>query len=73
MSYLPEQIHTVETAIHHSFLNTLSYCASEAESIDSFAFTQCVKAAGVNFGYTYGAFQNYKFNVSLSSNKGLSE
>lgn len=73
MSVVPEDIHSIETAIHESFLHTLNHCSKVDESLDSPNFTQCIKAAGVNFGYSYQAFLQYRFNTQIMSSKGLLE
>ena len=56
MSRNPEDFHRYETAVHESFLLSLVSCSSEAGNLESPEFTQCIKAAGINFGYGWQAF-----------------
>jgi hypothetical protein len=73
MSLRPEIVHNFETAVHDSFLRNLNYCAHESSSLENPEFTQCIKAAGINFNYSYQAFLNYKLNTRILSQKGMIE
>ncbi len=73
MSIQPETVHNYETAVHDSFLRNLNFCAKVAESLDNPEFTQCIKAAGVNFGYSYKAFLDYKIATADLASKGMLE
>ncbi len=73
MSLRPENVHNYETAVHDSFLRNLHFCSQVANSLDNPEFTQCIKAAGVNFGYSYKAFIDYKTNTELLAGKGMLE
>lgn len=66
-------MHNYETAVHDSFLRNLGYCSKIANSIESPEFTQCIKAAGVNFNYSYAAFTQYKINTQILTEKGMLE
>jgi hypothetical protein len=73
MSLRPETVHNYETAVHESFLRTLNYCAGVSQSLETPEFTQCVKAAGVNFAYAHQIFTIYKTNTQLLATKGMLE
>jgi hypothetical protein len=73
MSILPETVHNYETAVHESFLRSLNYCANIARSLETPEFTQCIKASGVNFAYSYNAFLGYKTNTQIMTEKGMIE
>lgn len=73
MSVRPETIHNYETAVHDSFLRSLNYCAGEAKSLETPEFTQCIKAGGINFAYSFSAFLKYKTNTQILVEKGMAE
>jgi hypothetical protein len=73
MSLRPETVHNYETAVHDSFLRSLNYCAGLASSLETPEFTQCIKASGVNFGYSYNSFVQYKINTQIFVEKGMLE
>ena len=73
MSILPESVHNYETAVHDSFLRSLNFCAGAAHSLETPEFTQCIKASGVNFAYSYNAFLKYKTNTQILTDKGMIE
>lgn len=66
----PETLHNMETAVHETFLLSLAYCKAETNSYDTLDFMQCIKAAGVNFTYSYDQFYNYKNRRQQASNSG---
>lgn len=65
-----ESVHSFETAAHESFLRSLYYCAEETKSYESADFTQCIKAAGVNFNYSYYQFARYKNAIQQARSIG---
>lgn len=73
MSVRPETVHNYETAVHDFFLRSLNYCSGMSQSLESPEFTQCIKAAGVNFAYSHSVFTRYKTNTQLLASKGMLE
>lgn len=73
MSLRPETVHNYETAVHDSFIRSLNYCASVSQSLETPEFTQCIKASGINFGYSYNAFVQYKTNTQIFGERGMNE
>jgi hypothetical protein len=73
MSIRPETVHCYETAVHEFFMRSLNYCVGVAQNMESPEFTQCIKAAGVNFAYSHQIFMRYKTNTQLMASKGMVE
>ena len=71
MSVKPEAVHHYETALHDSFLQSLVYCGGEAGNLESPEFTQCIKAAGINFKTSWEMFQKYKLNTLMMATRGM--
>ncbi len=68
--YQPEVIHSFESAAHQAFLNSLYHCKRSAKGDNNTLFTQCIKAAGVNFKYSYDQFLEAKWLRQQSLNNG---
>ena len=56
----PDVIHGYETAVHDSFLRSLVFCSNQDSGLDGPYFTQCIKAAGINFATSYEQFFDMK-------------
>lgn len=66
-------MHNYETAVHESFLNSLYYCSQQAQALSGPNFTQCIKAAGINFNTAYSQFFEYKSLRQQALNQGIAE
>lgn len=64
-------MHNYETAVHESFHRSLVYCADKTDSLDSPLFSQCIKAAGINFASAYEQFFDYKLRRMQALNQGI--
>ena len=67
----PEVVHSYETAVHEAFQRSLWYCAEKAESIESAHFSQCIKAAGINFATSYNQFFDFKSRRQQAMRQGI--
>jgi hypothetical protein len=62
-----------ELAAHESFLVSLVGCSNLAKNLEGPEFVQCIKAAGVNFNYSYDAFSKFKLQHENLSKRGQLE
>ena len=69
--YGTEVYHGYETAAHNSFFYSLISCSNQTESLDSPQFSQCIKAAGINFATSYQQFLDYKLRRQQILNQGV--
>jgi hypothetical protein len=65
-------VHNYETAVHETFLRSLQFCSAATQDYEGPLFTQCIKAAGINFATAYEQFFDFKVRHSQAASQGLS-